>query len=149
MSGVLQMDADLMLAAGEKPHVHQGGPVPHAPSDPDVGLRALAPRVHHHIGVSPPERRLQHPEVRRPLPRDDRQVVPFDLLLPIAQHLVEMTQHRRGLGKDQDPGGVAVEPVAQLETGQVGAEESQRLDDAGGHIRASVHGHPGGLVHHQ
>src|SRR5699024_5879918 len=97
MARMAEMDPDLMFASRQQPNADEGGPLPEPSFDPDSGFGSLAVRVDDHAGFLAAQRRIQDLRVRRPGSGDDGQIVALDLVLPLAQEFVEVTQHRRGL----------------------------------------------------
>ena len=156
MADVLGVDADLVGAPGLDPHLAIGMPAPplqHAEVaqgglagrvDLDVALAALAQAhvqrridAHHPVGHAPDQQRQV---ALGDAPGLDRGV--------FAQQRLEFAQRRALLGDDHQPGGVAVEPVDELEL-MARPQRPQGLDDPEADPAAAVAGHARRLVDRQ
>ena len=68
---------------------------------------------------------------------------------PFAQHAVQLDQRAALLARISRPGGVAVQPVGELEELRLRPRRAQRLDDPEAHPAAAVDRDAGRLVDHQ
>jgi hypothetical protein len=149
MAGVRQVHADLVRAAGKQPYF-QETELRRAFQGLHLGGGGHAACLHAHAALALRidilmERVAQRPAVH--LARGERQV---DLLdLAVAQHAMQLDQRAAFLGDDQQPRGVPVEPVGELQDLGLRAAGAQSLDHAEAHAAAAVHRHAGGLVDHQ
>src|SRR5699024_6991324 len=138
MARVLEMHADLMLASGEQPDGHDGGATGHAPVRADPRLGALPGGVDDDPGLRATQRCVQDRRPRGPAPCDDGQIVSLDLVPAVAEQLVEVAQHRGGLGQGEHAGGIAVETVAEFQFREVGPQLTERFDHPRRDVRALV-----------
>ena len=156
VADVLGVHADLVGAPGFDAHLAIGMPAaafqhPVAAQrglalgiDLDVALAALA-QAHVQRGVH-----AHHPVGHAP--GQQGQVSLFDALgldrRVLAQQGLQLAQGRALLRDHHQPGGVAVEPVHQLQL-LAGPQGAQGLDHAEVHPAAAVAGHAGGLADRQ
>src|ERR1051325_1341365 len=156
MTGVGEVDSQLMLAAGAWPGTDQRewpAFALEAAHDFDLGLRGRAVRADavfdgHGARLVLAERRVDEVGMGRDVSVDDREVAFGDRAgFPNA---AEFTGGGKGLGDDDDAAGVAIETVDQAGL-RVGAEvEAHAADEA--RIRVALGrmaDEPGGLVDHK
>ncbi len=151
MTGVRQVHADLVRAPGQQAQLEQAEVVARR-QGPRPGDRLLAVRAHAHPAFAARgdmlvQRLAQFPRAAPPSPRHHRDVGLFHL--PFAQHPVQLEQRAALLRDDQQPRGVPVQPMRELEELGLGPRRAQGLDRAVAEAAAAVNGDAGGLVDDQ
>src|SRR5215831_17538512 len=148
---VREVDADLMRAASGERRFEEREPGALLDEAKDR-FGGLPPGLDIHApfpcpGEDFPERELDRPPGTRPGPLREREIALRHP--PLPQRRVEGDERRALLRQDEQPGGLAVEAVRELEESGARARRAQVLDDTEAHAAPAVDRHSGGLVDHE